>query len=52
MASYTVNLALLADLKVILLWQMQMFVKDTCLRKRLRVARGKANLPEIKIRSL
>lgn len=46
------NLDLLAALKVILLWQIQVFVKDTCLRKRLPVAWGKANPPEVKIRSL
>lgn len=29
MASYTVNLDILADVKVILLWQIQIFVEDT-----------------------
>jgi len=51
MASYTVNSDLLADLKVILLWQMQILVEGTCLR-RLPVAWGKANPPEIKFDSL
>lgn len=52
MASYTVNLDLLTDLEVILLWQMQISVKDICLRKRLTVAWGKANPPEVKSRGL